>query len=197
MAMDELIERIESLAAHEEHAGVESGRSQKGKHPPYATEAEGVSTKLENEELLGVFLEEAGAILDTSESLLEQRKNDRENAQLVRELQRQVHTFKGGARMAAIAPVSNLSHAVESVLAAVLEEGAPVSAQLIGLVQQAQDRLVPMLAQVRDNASIELADILVKAIHGLVSQQVGGAATGLDTLPTWASAIVYLVWGVS
>ena len=72
-------------------------------------------------ELLDLFLEESNDILDHSDGLLAQLRDQSEDRETIVNLQRDLHTLKGGARMAGINAVGELGHAMESLLEAVVE----------------------------------------------------------------------------
>ncbi|MEO7557550.1 MAG: Hpt domain-containing protein [Gammaproteobacteria bacterium] len=118
------------------------------------TEAAAKSAALpeKDNEIVEIFLEEAREILDASETVLQQWMADQANHKYLEELQRQLHTLKGGARMANISAIGDLSHNFESVITVLLIRQVAPSAHLPHLMQKTQDRLVQML----DSASINL-----------------------------------------
>lgn len=93
-------------------------------------------------ELLEIFLEEARELLESLEGELGDWRYATSGDQMpVAKLQRTLHTMKGGARLAGIAPVGDLSHALESVFESVAESRIPGSDRLKGLVRHATDAL--------------------------------------------------------
>lgn len=64
-------------------------------------------------ELVDIFLEEAQEILDTSSSSLQHWLTDTSNEAPLHALLRDLHTLKGGARMAEVRPVGDLTHELE------------------------------------------------------------------------------------
>jgi len=116
-----------------------------------------------DEELLGIFIEEAVEILDASEVTLQNWINKQDDKDLVTQLQREIHTLKGGARMAAIEPMGDLSHSLETMIIAIDEGRIEISTSLFDLVQQAHDQLVVMLDQVKAKQPVDgKADLIVK-----------------------------------
>ena len=67
-------------------------------------------------ELLDLFLEESNDILDHSDGLLARLREHADDRESIVNLQRDLHTLKGGARMAGIYAVGDLGHAMESLL---------------------------------------------------------------------------------
>src|SRR5690606_11351069 len=73
-------------------------------------------------EIAAIFMEEAAEILENAERALEALRGDGEGSSSVVELQRLLHTLKGGARMAGVTPMGDLSHALETLLAGMAEK---------------------------------------------------------------------------
>ncbi len=92
-------------------------------------------------ELLDIFLEEARELLEALENELVDWQETDDDQLVVAQLQRTLHTMKGGARLAGITPVGDLSHALESVFESVTELRIESSEALRGLVQHATDAL--------------------------------------------------------
>src|SRR5258708_21820233 len=66
-------------------------------------------------EIANIYSEEATELLEAAESSLTAWNRDRKDKQRVAELQRQLHTLKGGARMAGISAMGDLSHELETL----------------------------------------------------------------------------------
>ena len=120
-----------------------------------------------DEELLGIFLEEAAEIIDAGEESLQAWREQPDNQATVRALQRQLHTLKGGARMAGIVPIGDLSHTLESIFDEVVIGNLTRSSEMFDLLQLAHDRLVTMLDQVRQHVPVTSADDLIAQIRDL------------------------------
>ena len=112
-------------------------------------------------ELLQIFLEEADEILASGEETLQGWSEAPEDGALMAEYQRQLHTLKGGARMAEITAIGDLSHGVETVLTAVVEGQAAVDKRMLDLLQLAHDRLTTMVEQVHQHQRAEPAQGLL------------------------------------
>ncbi len=121
-----------------------------------------------DDELIEIFLEEGAEILDNSEHTLQQWLDDRDNNELVETMQRQLHTLKGGARMAGVTAIGDLSHSLESLLTAVADGHQPVTQRMFDVLQLSQDRLATMLEQARDRASLQQAGDLKVMIDELL-----------------------------
>jgi len=120
-------------------------------------------------DLAAIFFEEATELLDSTDSTLNQWSQKRDDSQLVMQLQRNLHTLKGGARMAGLTPVGDLSHELETVLTDVVDGRIAVSTELLALLNRSVDRLHRMLEQ--SNASkpiVDAADLVanLRQVHG-------------------------------
>lgn len=92
-------------------------------------------------EIAAIFTEEAGEILEATDAALMNWAGGARAAEPLAELKRHLHTLKGGARMAGVASMGNLSHEFETVLIAIEEGRVAPSDQLDQLLQQCVDEL--------------------------------------------------------
>ncbi len=118
-------------------------------------------------ELLEVFLEEAGEIIESSESTLHAWVEDPGHRELINEFQRQLHTLKGGARMVDITAIGNLSHSLETLLTRVVDGHVETSDRLFGLLQHAHDRLADMFEKVKAREVPDNVEELVEQLNRL------------------------------
>ncbi len=116
-------------------------------------------------ELVGLFLEDARELVDR----LDQRLRDLQFAPTetapLEEMQRSLHTLKGSARLAGLAPIGDLSHAFESLLIAVVNGEAGLTDDTLDLAQQALDTLSDQIDAVEQRAALRSADALVATLH--------------------------------
>jgi len=116
-------------------------------------------------ELLEIFLEEAQELIESiSTSLLEWQK-DRNNLLQVAELQRDLHTFKGGARMAEINAIGDLAHELEELYEGLSLGRLTVNDQLFDLLVLCHDRLEDMVLTLVSGSSAKSAPELITAIE--------------------------------
>ena len=100
-------------------------------------------------ELLAVFLDEAMDNLDAASKALYRWLEDDTDGTSLTELQRHLHTIKGGARMAGIRPIGDLGHELEGVYEALKLRRLKVSQDLIHLLMSSHDALEGMLGSIR------------------------------------------------
>ena len=124
-----------------------------------------------DEELLEIFLEEGTEILDESDQTIHDWVSHPEDQEYVKELQRQLHTLKGGARMAGIAELGDLGHSIESLLTAVVDGHMQATRPMFELVQRAQDRLVKMLELVQDHKGLAPATELINEVDLMLANR--------------------------
>ncbi|MFP4244574.1 MAG: Hpt domain-containing protein [Ectothiorhodospira sp.] len=132
-------------------------------------EAEGVSPPAEapDPELLEIFLEEASDLLDEMDTTLRSWGEDLDNRPLVNAFQRQLHTLKGGARMAALTPIADLSHAMESLMIALSEGQRRPRAEMLTPVQAGLDHLMGMVDCARREVVVPAAPDLVRHLRAI------------------------------
>ncbi|HEV2110706.1 MAG TPA: Hpt domain-containing protein, partial [Gammaproteobacteria bacterium] len=120
-------------------------------------------------DLAAIFFEEANELLESTDNSLHQWSQDKTDSALVTQLQRNLHTLKGGARMAGLSPMGDLSHEMETVLTDVVDGRIAASAEMFILLNRAVDRLHRMMEQAYANQPIFDAGDLVldlKRVHG-------------------------------
>src|SRR5690606_26771494 len=117
-------------------------------------------------ELVEIFLEEAEEVLETASNALDTWENG--DASLVPALQRDLHTLKGGARMAGIAAIGDLAHELENLYEGFNNGHFQADASLFHLLHQCHDRLIEMVEMVRDQGASRRAPTLVTAINGFL-----------------------------
>jgi chemosensory pili system protein ChpA (sensor histidine kinase/response regulator) len=129
-------------------------------------------------DLLDIFLEESGDLLDHSDGLLASLRDNTTDRELVVGLQRDLHTLKGGARMAGIYPVGELGHAMESLLEVVAEGRRELDQTGVVVLERAFDRLHGMVTRVGERKAIALPANLIAQIDALAKGrplETGGA----------------------
>jgi chemosensory pili system protein ChpA (sensor histidine kinase/response regulator) len=115
-------------------------------------------------ELVEIFLEEGFDILDSAGAALQRWIEDPDNSLEVEALQRDLHTLKGGARMAEIGPIGDLAHELEFLYEGLCGGRLRASPALFGLLQACQDRLSEMLDAVRARRALPDGLALIEAI---------------------------------
>jgi chemosensory pili system protein ChpA (sensor histidine kinase/response regulator) len=111
-------------------------------------------------EILGIFLEEATDVLERCDSLLNTWRDNLSDLDIVQNLQREIHTFKGGARMAGIDALGALSHSMETVLERIASQTLPSSVSAIEMLEQGCDKLNAWTQQVMQGAMPEAGEAL-------------------------------------
>ena len=122
-----------------------------------------------DEELLEIFQEEADDILDRTEHVLSDLEENPNDSSLILALQRDLHTLKGGARMAGIENMGDLSHIIESLLEVIGEEKRKVDINTLSVIQESFDMLNEMKNEKDYGQSIDATSIIDK-----LKQAVGG-----------------------
>ncbi|MCW8274695.1 Hpt domain-containing protein [Pseudomonas sp. PCH199] len=118
-----------------------------------------------DDEIVSIFLEEAVDILDSANQALQRWLNEPQNAAPLSSLQRDLHTLKGGARMAAVEPVGDLAHELESLYEDLVDRRYSYSEALAQLLQHSHDRLAQLLEQMQNHQPLGDPSELIEAIR--------------------------------
>jgi len=120
-----------------------------------------------DDELVEIFLEEAEELLDSCENSLQRWNANNSDEESVLDLQRHLHTLKGGARMADLSPVGDLTHALESLVVAVNNKSVEFNKGASNLFHEALDQLSDMLTRVKNREPLAAAGVLISHIDAV------------------------------
>ena len=133
----------------------------------------------QDKELLAIFIDEANELLEMSDHTLHRwadqqaGKNGAHDFTAVMELQRYLHTLKGGAKMAELREIADLSHEIESVFIAVIDARIEKNSDLIELLKNSFDLLHRQVLEAQKELPMtESADqiALLKAVRSGIGE---------------------------
>ncbi|WP_151060326.1 chemotaxis protein CheA [Borreliella turdi] len=113
---------------------------------------------LENEELLGVFFEEAQNLVDILEENIMSLEDDPNNSDTIDEIFRAAHTLKGSSASLDMMELSDFTHIVEDVFDAIRDDKINIDNNLVDLLLNSLDVIKEMLA-LRLDGKVYLNDI--------------------------------------
>jgi chemosensory pili system protein ChpA (sensor histidine kinase/response regulator) len=121
-------------------------------------------------EIANIYSEEATELLESAQASLSVWNKDRHDKQPVAELQRQLHTLKGGARMAGIAAMGDLSHELETLVLQIDSGAVAANDHAHAVMQTSLDELSRMRDLVSTGTLPAKARDLIAQIRGLANQ---------------------------
>ncbi|HXW09729.1 MAG TPA: response regulator, partial [Steroidobacteraceae bacterium] len=128
-------------------------------------------------DIAAIFGEEATELLEQADAAFARWRADRADRSQVTELKRLLHTLKGGARMAGIRSMGDLSHELESFLAVVETSAARHDdAPTFDVLQSSLDELHRMREMANTGLRIAPATGLMERIRASASALPGAAA---------------------
>ncbi|HET8586399.1 MAG TPA: Hpt domain-containing protein, partial [Candidatus Limnocylindria bacterium] len=119
-------------------------------------------------DLLEIFTEEAHELLDHADGLLAQWRAEPAETAHAAGVQRDLHTLKGGARIAGLVPVGDLTHAIETLLEKPVAERD--TAQLIGALEAGFDTLHSLVKRVAQGQPIEYPQALIDRLLAMAGE---------------------------
>ncbi|HWM45260.1 MAG TPA: Hpt domain-containing protein [Burkholderiales bacterium] len=124
-------------------------------------------------ELLGVFLEEAGEVLQTIESTLPVCREKPDDQEALTTLRRAFHTLKGSGRMVGLNDLGEAAWEVEQVMNAWLEQKRPVSQALLELLDTATASFSRWVGELKSSgqSSVDATRIVELAARAKAVQQ--------------------------
>ena len=113
-------------------------------------------------------MQEASEILDEAESTMASLRDRPEDAALITSLQRDLHTLKGGARMASLAPIGDLGHTMESLLEGVAEGDHEVTTTTVEALEHGFDLLHQLVQRVNNGRAVAMPDNAIAYFQALI-----------------------------
>ena len=135
-------------------------------------------------ELVDIFVEEGKDLLDHCDGVISQLRSAPEDRELLAELQRDLHTLKGGARMAGINAIGDLGHGIESLLEAVAANRTEIGRSDVQLLERGFDRLHQLLLHTGAHRAVRMPGDLVEAFEA----RTAGRSPVQETAPVAAAA---------
>ncbi len=159
---------------------------------PEAIEAEPVEAEADadqldftvyDRELVDIFVEEGKDLLDHCDGLISELRDAPQDREVVAGLQRDLHTLKGGARMAGINAIGDLGHSIESLLEAVAAGRTEIERPDVQLLERGFDRLHQLLTRTGDHRVVEPPQDLVDAFEARTRSDAAAAAKAAAASP--------------
>jgi len=122
-------------------------------------------SSLYDPELVEIFLEEAQEISEGLEKDWDEWQSRPDDLLPVAQLQRHLHTIKGGARMAGVTPIGDLAHAMESLFESIVERRVEVDRQHQALARHALDQLANQIEALQKRATLEDPAAMVERLE--------------------------------
>lgn len=162
---------------------------------PDAADAEDGADALDfsvyDRELVDIFVDEGKDLLDHCDGLISELRDAPQDREVLAGLQRDLHTLKGGARMAGINAIGDLGHSIESLLEAVAAGRTEIERRDVQLLERGFDRLHQLLTRTGDHRVVEPARDLVDAFEVRTTTDIAAAAAAnVASVAETASAAV-------
>ena len=116
-------------------------------------------------ELVDIFVEEGKDLLDHCDGLISELRAAPEDREVLAGLQRDLHTLKGGARMAGINAIGDLGHSIESLLEAIAANRTEITRGDVLLLERGFDRLHQLLLRTGEHRAVQMPMDLVEAFE--------------------------------
>ncbi|RMG36364.1 MAG: response regulator [Gammaproteobacteria bacterium] len=137
-----------------------------------------------DEELVGIFVDEARELLEQLEGAFVEWRSRPDDLLPVAQLQRGLHTLKGGARLAGVTAVGDLGHALESLFEGVVEQRIQADIRMLGLCRHALDRLASQIETLDDGLFLPQEAELVDALQAAAAGREWSLPIAVDEVST-------------
>ncbi len=179
-----LNEEVEQSAAAATEADAEAATEEVTEAEPEPERVEGPAF---DPEIAAIFAEEAGEILDSADAAMPRLVAEATRSEALEELQRCLHTLKGGARMAGLVAMGNLSHDLEALSIGLNSGRVAADQDVLALTQTVIDALHRMREQVvageAPDAPAHLQSRLLAVLAGETPEPLEAAPEALADKP--------------
>ncbi|HUJ53604.1 MAG TPA: Hpt domain-containing protein, partial [Steroidobacteraceae bacterium] len=127
-------------------------------------------------EVAAIFTDEATELIDASEHALSDWRSEPSNAEYRLSLKRPLHTLKGGARMAGILAMGDLSHELESLVMQAESGKINAADALFEAIQASLDELARMREQVAKGQRVAPPRAMIARLQALARGEAAPAA---------------------
>jgi len=117
-----------------------------------ATEKSEATIEIEEGSIVSIFLEEAVEVLERCDTLLNNWRDNLSDKKLVQNLQREIHTFKGGARMAGLEGLGTFAHAMENLFEQIAEGRVEATILSVQALEEGCDKLNLWIERIQGGA---------------------------------------------
>jgi chemosensory pili system protein ChpA (sensor histidine kinase/response regulator) len=176
---DFAVEMPEPVAPEPGGAAPPPARVQSAEPPAVEAPLAAVAALPYDPEIAAIFADEAAELLEVADGAvarLAEPGPDGVAAQAMADLQRCLHTLKGGARMAGLGIMGDFSHELETLLIRVSEGLLPRTAALNDLLQASLDELHRLREDVMTGEQRPLAPALAARLHAALRGEAGAPA---------------------
>ncbi len=118
-------------------------------------------------EVAAIFTDEATELIDAAERALSEWRSQPNSADSRASLKRPLHTLKGGARMAGITPMGDLSHELETLVMSVDNGEVTADVAVFDVIQASLDELARMREQVINGRPVAAARAIITRLQSL------------------------------
>jgi chemotaxis protein histidine kinase CheA len=154
-----------------------------------ATPAGGFAwTPAVDEDMIELFFDEATDRLEALSAKLVEVERRPGDAELIRDVFRDLHTVKGSSAMVGLAPVNQLAHAAEDLIGQIRDAGRSIDAPVVDALLASLDALRAMLGQARARAPVTVDPTPIVARLRNPGTPQAHAPAPLPALPTAPSA---------
>ena len=127
-------------------------------------------------EVAAIFTDEATELIEASERALSDWRTQPNSQDLRLGLKRPLHTLKGGARMAGIMPMGDVSHELETLVMMVDNGTVTADGALFEAIQASLDELARMREQVVNGRRVPPARAIIARLQAFTRPGAAAAA---------------------
>ncbi|KXS50595.1 MAG: chemotaxis protein CheA, partial [Marinobacter sp. T13-3] len=148
----------------------------------------GSDEELLDDEILEIFVEEAGEVLETINQYYPQLRQNHDDSQALAEVRRAFHTLKGSGRLVGASSIGELAWSVENLLNRVIDQTVKPTDDMFSLIDEVNERLPSLIQEFRHGETHGDVDALITRAEALATTRKTETTEALQTETTEAIA---------
>lgn len=140
-----------------------------------------------DDEIVEIFVEEAGEVLEGLDNLLPRWRADLSDRSVLTDIRRSYHTLKGSGRMAKAMELAEIAWKVEQALNKALDGSLEVTPTLVDMVTMARNEFPPLLDCLSQRKPLALPEGYLAQVHSRIDAVASGATMPASPAPAAAA----------
>ncbi|KXS53384.1 MAG: Two-component regulatory system [Marinobacter sp. T13-3] len=148
----------------------------------------GSDAELLDDEILEIFVEEAGEVLETINQYYPQLRQNHDDSTALTEVRRAFHTLKGSGRLVGASSIGELAWSVENLLNRVIDQTVKPTDDMFSLIDEVNERIPSLIQEFRHGEANGDVEALIARAEALATTRKTETAETLQTETAEATA---------
>src|SRR6056297_3306825 len=134
-----------------------------------AEETKSSDSELLDDEILGIFVEEAEEVLETIHEFYPRLRQNHDDREALTEVRRAFHTLKGSGRLVGATSIGELAWSVENLLNRVIDQTIRPTEEMFNLVDQVNTRIPSLIREFKEGETAGDVEELISRAEAMAT----------------------------